>query len=260
MSVSSACIFGLSLHPVSRFCQHANPASVNAHRTWSIPVSTQSDFVVFFHGNVCQPSLLQSKLRSIATRLSRLQTVIDVQQSRRALEQMSKLHRSRLDTSFGTRRSGSSQLASDETLSRTACPGTELHCEPTRSVDQLCEMCPSPTPRSSTHVDPVIGVSAGGSETNVTSERQRLHSEIGEGHDCRSRGTEASKEEGDTTTDDRVQHRVQFWSGIQCDDQLGAQRNLDATNTSCLPDNCRWRLFVVSILQRKGREYDGKML
>ena len=50
--------------------------------------------------------------------------------------------------------------------------------------------------------------------------RQRLHSESGEGHDCRSRGTEASKEEGSTTTDDRVQ-RVQFWSGIRCDDQLG---------------------------------------
>ena len=55
-----------------------------------------------------------------------------------------------------------------------------------------------------------------------------------------SRGTEASKEEGSITNDDRVQHRVQFWSGIQCDDQLGdasAQRNLDATNTSCLSDD-----------------------
>ena len=78
------------------------------------------------------------------------------------------------------------------------------------------------------------------SEANVTSERQRLHGEGGEGHDCRSRGTEESKEEGDTTNNDRVQHRVQFWSGIQCDDQLEnarAQRNLDATITSVLPDN-----------------------
>ena len=79
---------------------------------------------------------------------------------------------------------------------------------------------------SSTHcsddvsVDPVIDFSAGGSETNVTPERQRHHSESGEGHDCRRRGTEA-KEEGSATADDRVQHRVQFWSGIQCDDQLG---------------------------------------
>ena len=77
----------------------------------------------------------------------------------------------------------------------------QLHCEPTRSVDQLCEMCPSPTVRSSTH---------------------------------------CSDEEGCTTTHDRVQHRVQFWSGIQCDDQLrdaSTQRNLDATNTSVHPDN-----------------------
>ena len=70
--------------------------------------------------------------------------------------------------------------------------------------------------------------------------RQRLHGEGGEGHDCRSRGTEASKEKGDTTNNDRVQHRVQLWSGIQCDDQLGnssAQRNFDTTITSVFPDN-----------------------
>ena len=159
---------------------------------------------------------------------------------------MSKSHRSRLDTSFCTRRSGSSQLASDKTLSRTACTGTELHCKPTRSVDQLCEMCPSSTLHSSTHCsndvsgDPVIVFSAGGSEANVTFERQRLHGESSEGHDCRSRGTEASKEETDTTNDDRVQQCVQFWSGMQCDDQLGnssAQRNLDTTITSVLSDN-----------------------
>ena len=81
-----------------------------------------------------------TKLRSIRARLNHLQTVIDGQESRRALDKMSKLHRFRLDTSFCTRRSGSSQLASDETLSRTACPGTELHCEPTRSVDHLRPM------------------------------------------------------------------------------------------------------------------------
>ena len=156
---------------------------------------------------------------------------------------MSKLHRSRLDTSFCTRVSGSQQLASDETLSRTARPGTELHCKTTRSVDQLCEMCPSPTLRPSAHcsddvrVDTVIGFSAGGSETNVTPERQRLSSERGEGHDCRSRGTEASKDECSTTTNNRVQLRVQFWSCIQCDGNADAQRNLDASNTSCLPNN-----------------------
>ena len=173
-------MFGLSRHSVSRFSQHANPAPVNSHRKWSIPVSTPSDFAVFHHENVCQPSFLQSKLRSIRARLSHLQTVIDGQESRRALDNMSKLHRSRLDTCFCTRRSGSSQLASDETMSRTACSGTELHCKPTQSVDQLREICPSPTQRSSTHcsddvrVEPVIGFCAGGSETNVTPERERL--------------------------------------------------------------------------------------
>ena len=107
-------------------------------------------------------------------------------------------------------------------------------------------MCPSPTLHSSAHcsndvsVDPVIGINAGGSEANVTSERQRFHGEGGEGYDCRSRGTEASKEENDTTNDDRAQHRVQFWSGIQCDGRFGtssAQRNFDTTITSVLPDN-----------------------
>ena len=151
-------MFGLSRHSVAQFCQHANPALVNSHRTWSIPFSTQSDFVVVPHENVCQPSFFQSKLRSIRARLSHLQTVIDGQESRRALDKMSKLHRSRLDTSFCTRWSGSSQLASEETFSRTACPGTELHCEPTRSVDQLCEMCPSPTLRSSTHCSDDVSV------------------------------------------------------------------------------------------------------
>ena len=117
---------------------------------------------------------------------------------------------------------------------------------PTRSVDQLREMYPSPTLRPQAHgpddvrLSTVIGISAGGSEANVTSERQRLHGEGGEGHDCRSRGTEASKEEGDTTNIDRVQHCVQLWSGIQCDDQLGnssAQRNFDTTITSVLSEN-----------------------
>ena len=107
-------------------------------------------------------------------------------------------------------------------------------------------MCPSSTLHSSTHcsndvsVDFIIGFSAGGSAANVTFERQRLHGEGGKGHDCRSRGTEASKEETDTTNDDRVQHCVQFRSGIQCDDQLGnssAQRHFDTTITSVLSDN-----------------------
>ena len=167
-------------------------------------------FLLCSHENTCQSSSLQSKLRSIRTRLSRLQLLIDGQGSRRTLDKMSKLHRSRLDTSFCTRRSGSSQLASDETLPRTACSGTELHCERTRSVDQLCEVCSSPTPRPQAHgpdhvrLNTVIGNSTGGPEENVTSERQRPHGEGVEGHDSRSRGTEALKEESDTTNNDRV--------------------------------------------------------
>ena len=121
-------------------------------------------------------------------------------------------------------------------------------------------MCPSSTLHSSTHcsndvsVDSVIGFSAGGSEANVTFERQRLHGDGGKGHDCRSRGTEASKEETDTTNDDRVQHCLQFRSGIQCDDHLGnsnSQRHFDTTITSVLPITRRWRLLVVSILQKE---------
>ena len=121
--------------------------------------SRHSQILLFFpHENLCQPSSLQSKLRSIKTRLNWLQTVIDGQKSRRTLDEMSKSHRSRLDTSFCTRWSGSSQLASDKTLSRTACTGAELHCKPTRSVDQLCEMCPSPTLHSSSHCSNDVSV------------------------------------------------------------------------------------------------------
>ena len=182
---------------------------------------------VFPHENVCQPSSLQSKLRSIRTRLSRLQTVIDGQESRRALDKMSKLHRSRLDTSFCTRRSGSSQLASDETLSRTACPGTDVTLQTNTERGSVVRDMPFAYTTFLRHTARITSVSTPSSpsvqeahETNVTPERQRLHSKSGEGHDCRSRGTEASKEEGSTTTHDRVQHHVQFWSGVQCDDQL----------------------------------------
>ena len=92
-------------------------------------------------------------------------------------------------------------------------------------------------------------------------ERQRLHGEGGEGHDCRSRGTEASKEEMDTTNDDHVQHRVQFWSGIQCDDQLGnpsAQRNFDTTITSVLSRQlvCGAELLWASSRRERMRVFD----
>ena len=126
----------------------------------------------------------------IRARLNRLQTVTaHGQESRRAMGKMSNLNRSRLDTSVCTRRSGSSQLASDEALSRTASHGPDLHCKPTRSTDQLSEVCSSPAPYAQTRrsdnvrLNTVIGISARGSETDVTSERERLHSEGGEDND-----------------------------------------------------------------------------
>ena len=241
----------------SRVCHRSNPASVTSHRSWSIPVSTQSDSAVFPHEDLFQPSSLQSKLRSIKTRLNWLQTVTDGQKSRRTLDEMSKSHRSRLDTSFCTRWSGSSQLASDKTLSRTACTGAELHCKPTRSVDQLCEMCPSSTLHSSSHcsndvsVDSVIGFSAGGSEANVTFERQRLHGEGGKGHDCRSRGTEASKEEVTT-----IVYNTVYNSGAASSATISSgtpvRRDISTPpSPQSSPTTRLWRRFVVGILQKE---------
>ena len=246
LNVSSACMFGLSRHPLSRVCHHSNPASDTSHRSWSIPVSTHSGFAVFPHENVCQPSSLHFKLRSIKTRLNWLQTVIDGQKSRRTLDEMSKLHRSRLDTSFCTRRSGSSQLASDETLSRRVCT-EQSYTANQHGAWISCARCALRLHYIPRHTARMTSVSTPSSASVQEAlkrmsllERQRLHGEGGGEHDCRSRGTEASKEEVDTTNDDRVQHRVQFWSGIQCDDQLGnssAQRSFDTTITSVLSDN-----------------------
>ena len=152
---------------------------------------------------MCRPSSLQSKLRSIRTRLSRLQTVIGGQEGRRALAKVSKLHRSRLDTSFCTRRSGSSQLGVKRNLVEDSMSWNRVTLQTKNGAWISCARCalrlhyvPKRTARMTSVSTTVIGISAGGSETNVTSERQRLHSKSGEGHDCRSRGTEASKEEG----------------------------------------------------------------
>ena len=252
-------MFGLSQHPFSRVCHHSNPASITSHRSWSIPVSTQSDSAVFPHENLCQPSSLQSKLRSIKTRLNWLQTVIDGQKSRRTLDEMSKSHRSRLDTSFCTRWSGFSQLASDKpcrgqhvleqsvTLQTNTERGSVVRDVPFVYITFLVTSA-----RMTSVSDSVIGFSAGGSEANVAFEGRRLRGEGGKGHDCRGRGTEASKEETDTTNDDRVQHCVQFRRGIQCDDQLGnssAQRHSDTTIT--YSPLGLWRPFVVGILQKE---------
>ena len=103
-------------------------------------------------------------------------------------------------------------------------------------------MCPSPTLHSQAQcpddvrLDTVIGISAGGSEANVTSERQRLHGESGEGHDCRSRGTEASKEKK-ATPQTTIVYNTEYNSGAASSATISAQRNFDTTITSVLPDN-----------------------
>ena len=110
-----------------------------------------------------------------------------------------------MDTSVCTRWSGSQQLASDEALS------TEQRCKPTRSVYHLREMCSSLALCAQTgcsddiRLNTVIGITAGGSRTRMSLLRD---------NDLRSRRTEASEEEGSTTNDDTVQHRVQFRTSI----------------------------------------------
>ena len=184
---------------------------------------------------MCQPSSLQSKLRSTKTRLNWLQTVIDGQESR-------------LDTSFYTRRAGSSQFASDETLSRTACLEQRYPCKPTRSVDQLREVCPSPALRFQAHCPDDVrldtsSASVQEAETNVTSERQRLHGEGGKGHDCRGRGTEASKEEAD-------HKRRSCTTPCTTLERHPVHREFSTPPSPRFsPKTRRWRLFVVSILQ-----------
>ena len=225
MNVFSACMFGLSQHPLSRVCHHSNPASDTSRQSLSNPVSTHSDSTVFPQENVCQPSSLQFKLRSIKTRLNWLQTVIDGQKKstnpgRHVKTPQISIGHELLHTTVGIFAAGLRQnLVEDSmywnraTLQTNTERGSVVRDVPfvyTTFLDTLLE---------SRQSRPVIGFSAGGSEASVTFERERLHGEGGEGHDCRSRGTEASKEEIDTTNDDRVQHRVQLWSGIQSDDQ-----------------------------------------
>ena len=250
-------MFGLSRHSLSRVCHHSNPASDTSHRSRSLPVSTHSDFDFFPHENVCQPSSLQFKLRSIETRLNWLQTVIDGQKSRRTLDEMSKLHRSRLDTSFCTRRSGSSQLASDETLSRTACTGTELHCKPTRSVDQLCEMCTSPTLHSSTHasVDPVIGFSAGGSETKSLLRDNDFTAKAVRDMIAEVEGRKPRKKK--STPQTTIVYNTVYNSGAASSATISSgtpvRREVSTPpSPQSSPITRRWRLLVVSILQKEG--------
>ena len=115
------------------------------------------------------------------------------------------------------------------------------------------------TARMTSSVDTVIGFSEGGSEANVTFERQRLHGEGGEGHDCRNRGPKASKEETDTTngrswTTLERQSRTTISSG-----NSNAQRNFDTTITSVLSDKLVCGADLLWASSRKDQS-DEKML
>ena len=164
-------------------------------RSWSIPVSTHSDFAVFPHENVCQPSSLQSKFRSIKTRLSRLQTVIDGQESRQTLDKMSKtpqilIGHEPLHTTVGSLAVG---LRRNHVEASMSWNRVTLQTNKHGSVARSEAHCPDDV-----RLDTVIGINARSSENDVTSEKQRLHGRSGEGHDCRSRGGGSSKEEGST--------------------------------------------------------------
>ena len=74
LNVSSACMFGLSQHLFLVFV-NTQILHLSLRTDRGQFLSRHSDFAVFPHENVCQPSPLQSKLRSIKTRLSWLQTV-----------------------------------------------------------------------------------------------------------------------------------------------------------------------------------------
>ena len=109
-------------------------------------------------------------------------------------------------------------------------------------------MCPSPTLQSSTQCSDDVSVDPSPASMQEALKRMLLLRD----NDFTTKavrdmiaeveGQKPRKQKSSTTTDVTIvyEHRVQFWSGIQCDDQLGdasAQRNLDATNISCLSDN-----------------------
>ena len=145
-------------------------------------------------------------------------------------------------------------------LSRTACLETELHCQPTRSAEQLREMCSSPAVcaqaqcSDDVRINTVIGISEGGSQTDVTSERQRLHGEGGEDNDFRSRGTEASKKKAppQTTVVSNTVYNPGAASSATIGSETPAHREISTPPSPRFsPVTRRWRLFVVSLLQEE---------
>ena len=145
-------------------------------------------------------------------------------------------------------------------LSRTACTGTELHCKPTRSVDQLCEVCPSSTLHSSTHcsndvsVDSVIGFSAGGSGANFTFERQRLHEQGGEDMIAEVEGRKPRKKK--PTPQTTIVYNTVCNSGAASSATTSSgtpvRRDISTPpSPQSSPTTRLWRRFVVGILQKE---------
>ena len=243
-------MFGLSQHPFSRGCHHSNPASVTSHRSWSIPVSTQSDSAVFPPENLCQPSSLQFKLRSIKTQLNWLQTVIDGQRSQRTLDEMSKSHRSRLDTSFCTQRSGSSQLASDKILVEDSMYWNRatLQTNTERGCAFRLHYIPRHTARMTSVSTPSSASVYEAPKRMSLFERERLHGVA----EVEGRKPRKKKSTPQTTI---VYNTVYNSGAASCATISSGTPVRKETSTPPSPRSSpitrRWRLFVVSILQKE---------
>ena len=166
---------------------------------------------------------------------------------------MSKSH----DTSFCTRRSGSSQLASDKTLSRTACNTANQH-----GAWISCARCalrlhyiPRHTARMTSVFDPVIGFSAGGSEANVTCERDNdftakavrdMTAEV-KGRKPRKKNlTPQTTIVYNTVHNSGAASSATISSGTPVHREISTPPSLQSS-----PITRRWPLLVVSILQKE---------
>ena len=158
---------------------------------------------------------------------------------------MSKSHRSRLDTSFCTRWSGSSQLATDKTLSRTACTGAELHYKPTRSVDQSCKMCPSSTLHSSSHCSNDVSVDSVDNDSMAKAVRDMIA-------EVEGRKPRKKKPTPQTT----IVYNTVYNSGAASSETISSgtpvRRDISTPpSPQSSPTTRLWRRFVVGILQKE---------
>ena len=234
-------MFGLFRHPVSHYGQHANYA----------PVTSHPDFAVFPHETVCKPSSLLPELRSIRTRLSQLQTMIYGQEHRRALDNIQKTNSSRLDTEHL------------HTTDGILAAGRRRNLEPSYTanqhecVHQLCQMCSSRTLCAQTQcsneicLDPVVRISAGGPETNVTSERDNdftpkaVRDMIAQVYARKPRTKKAPPQP-------TIVYNTVYNSGATSSATISSGTPVHSISTPPSPrpspEARRWRLLVVSIL------------